>query len=178
MGGEVSVDGEAPPRRPDPAVLGPGALDALESLYRSDYAASVRLARLLVGDGHRAEELAQEAFVRVAGRIDALDNPGGYLRTVLVNLCHDHGRRLRTVRRHPDPRPEEMAPPDLPSDLSEIWRAVQSLPQRQRDALVLRYWADLSTEEVGRLLGVRPGSVRSLVHRGLASLQEVLSDAR
>lgn len=153
-------------------------LAALERLYRSDYDATVRLARLLVGDHHRAEELAQEAFVRVAPRLDQVDNPGGYLRSVLVNLCRDHGRRLRTVQRHPEPPPGAVAPPDLPPDLDETWRAVQALPDRQRDALVLRYWADLPTKEVGRLLGVRPGTARSLIHRGLASLQEVLSDDR
>lgn len=153
-------------------------LVALERLYREEYAGSVRLARLLTGDPARAEELAQDAFVRIAPHLATAANPGGYLRTVLVNLCRDHGRRQATSSRHPDPLPMTAPPPGLPRDVGEVWVAVQALPGRRRDAVVLRYWADLSTDEVARLLGVRPGTARSLIHRGLAALQEVLTDDR
>lgn len=153
-------------------------LTALEQLYRDEYPASVRLARLLTGDPSRAEELAQDAFVRVAPHLATADNPGGYLRTILVNLCRDNGRRQATVRRHPDPPPATAPPPGLPRDVGEVWVAVQALPPRRRDAIILRYWADLPTDEVARLLRVRPGTARSLIHRGLAALQEVLADDR
>ena len=151
---------------------------ALEALYRAEYRGSVRLARLLTDDRAVAEELAQEAFVRVAPRLAGADNPGGYLRTVLVNLCRDHGRRRVTVGKHPPAPPGAAPPPGLPRDVDAVWQAVQALPARQRDALVLRYWADLSTDDVARLLDARPGTARSLIHRGLASLKEVLSDER
>jgi DNA-directed RNA polymerase specialized sigma24 family protein len=157
-------------------------LTTLEALYRERYEATVHLARLLVGDPHRAEELAQDAFVRVAPRLAdptaAIDNPAAFLRTVLVNLCRDDGRRRRTADRFPPPPPTVTPAPGLPADLGEIWLAVQALPERRRTAIVLRYWADLATEDIAAVLDVRPATVRSLIHRGLASLEEVLTDDR
>ena len=151
---------------------------ALEALYRAEYDESVRLARLLTGDLHRGEELAQEAFVRIAGRLATLDQPAAYLRTTLVNLCRDHGRRESTVRRNPPAPPGATGPPELPADVDAVWQAVATLPARRRDAVILRYWHDLTTDDVAAVLGVRPGTARSLIHRGLASLQEVLTDDR
>jgi RNA polymerase sigma-70 factor (sigma-E family) len=166
-------------REPASAVRGTGGpLAVLEQLYRDQYAASVRLARLLVGDHHRAEELAQEAFVRVADRVAETDSPSAYLRTALVNLCRDHGRRRRTAEQHPEPPPTPAPPPPLPADLDEIWQAVQRLPERRRIAIVLRFWADLATDDIAAVLDTRPSTVRSLIHRGLASLEEVLDDGR
>jgi RNA polymerase sigma-70 factor (sigma-E family) len=156
----------------------PAGTAALEALYRERYRATVHLARLLVGDHQRAEEIAQDAFVRVAPRVGAVDNPDAFLRTVTVNLCRDHSRRRRTADRHPPPPPGVSPPPALPADLDEVWQAVQRLPERRRIAIVLRFWADLSTEDIAAVLDVRPATVRSLVHRGLASLQEVLTDDR
>lgn len=150
----------------------------LERLYRAEYPRTVHLARLLTGDHHRAEELAQEAFVRVARRVADLENPAGYLHTTLVNLCRDHGRRTATVRRTPLDPPMASPEPPLPRDVDEIWQAVQGLSERRREAVVLRYWADLPLNDVASLLGVRPGTARSLVHRGLADLKEVLTDER
>lgn len=160
------------------AVSGPPDTAALEALYRERYAATVHLARLLVGDHRQAEEIAQDAFVRVAPRVAAVDNPAAFLRTVTVNLCRDHGRRRRTADRHPLPPAGTSPEPALPADLDEVWQAVQRLPERRRIAVVLRFWADLSTEDIAEVLGARPATVRSLVHRGLASLEEVLTDDR
>lgn len=155
---------------------GRDGLARLEALYRDEYAGAVRLAQLLVGDRGRAEELAQDAFVRIHPHLGRTDNPGGYLRTTLVNLCRDHRRREATVRRHPPTPPDPVPPPDLPASTSAVWRALQALPDRQREAVVLRYWADLPTDEIARLLDARPATVRSLLHRGLAALEEVLTD--
>jgi len=160
-----------------PVSEGPDPMERLEALYRSEHQGAVHLALLLTGDHAVAQELAQEAFVRVAPRLDQTDNPGGYLRTTLVNLCRDHGRRQATVRRHPDAPPAVAPAPDLPADVGEVWLAVQALPEHQREVLVLRYWTDLRTEEIARLLGVPHPTVRSRIRRGLASLQEVLTDA-
>lgn len=148
----------------------------LRSLFESEYAASARLALLLVGDAQVAEELAQDAFVRIAPKLGTIDNPPAYLRITVVNLCRDHGRRLATERRQPPPRLEVAPEPPLPSDTSEIWRAVQALPAPKREVLVLRYWADLPTAEIARLLGLPHPTVRTRIRRGLASLKEVLSD--
>lgn len=156
----------------------PAGLAALEVLYQERYAATVHLARLLVGDPHRAEEVAQEAFVRVAPRVEAVDNPAAFLRTTTVNLCRDVGRRRRTAEQHPPPPPGASPPPALPPDLDEVWQAVQRLPERRRTAIVLRFWADMATDDIAAVLDCRPTTVRSLIHRGLASLEEVLTDDR
>jgi RNA polymerase sigma factor (sigma-70 family) len=170
--GDQPTGGQAPGGEPER--VGVEALGALEALYRDRYEASVRLAHLLVGDRHRAEELAQDAFVRLAPHLAAVQNPGGYLRTILVNLCRDHRRRQALAdRRAPEP-PPDAPPPGLPVATSAVWQALQSLPERQREALALRFYADLPTDEIARLLGVRPATVRSLIHRGLAALKEVV----
>lgn len=152
----------------------PGDLAALEALYRERYEPSVRLAHLLVGDRGRAEELTQDAFVRLVPHLSATDNPGGYLRVVLVNLCRDHSRRQAMARRHPQHPEPDAPPPGLPAASSAVWQALQQLPDRQRIALSMRFYADLPTEEIAQILEVRPATVRSLIHRGLAALKEVV----
>lgn len=148
----------------------------LEALYRVEHAPMVRLAHLLVGDRTVAEELVQDAFLRLHDHLDRVDEPGAYLRTTVVNLCRGDGRRRATAQRHAHTVADRRTvdPPPLPAELGEVWQALQTLPARRRDALVLRYYADLSTVEVARLLGARPSTARSLIRRGLASLQEVL----
>lgn len=160
--------------RPAPGRDDQVRLHELEALYRDRYEPSVRLAHLLVGDRHRAEELAQDAFVRLAPHLATVQNPGGYLRTVLVNLCRDHRRRQALAGRHAPEPPPDAPPPGLPAATSAVWQSLQSLPERQREAVSLRYYADLPTEEIARLLDVRPATVRSLIHRGLAALKEVV----
>ena len=156
----------------------PTTMADLEALYRSEHQPMVSLALLLTGDAARAEELAQEAFVRVAPRLATAQNRGAYLRMTLVNLCRDDGRRLATAGRHPAPPERSTPPPGLPTDVSEIWQAIQALPELRRHALVLRYWADLPTAEIARLLDVPHATVRSHIKRGLTSLKEVLTDDR
>ena len=95
--GTVTVDVSVPNE--------PLALDQLETLFRAEYPQVVRLALLLTGNAAVAEELAQEAFLRVAPRAGGAANPGAYLRVTLVNLCRDYGRRQATVRRNPEGLP-------------------------------------------------------------------------
>ncbi|HRW37370.1 MAG: sigma-70 family RNA polymerase sigma factor [Acidimicrobiales bacterium] len=154
------------------------ATDELEALYRSAYPSSVRLALLLVGDPRAAEDLAQDAFVRIAPRLAGLDRPEAYLRTVVVNLCRDHGRRAATVRAQPAPRPVHAAEPPLPDELGTAWVALQALPIAQREAIVLRYWADLETSEIAHLLSVPHPTIRTRIRRGLAALRKALADER
>lgn len=158
--------------RPDP--VGPSDIDRLEALYRQRYEPSVRLAHLLVGDRHRAEELTQDAFVRLLPKLGTTDNPGGYLRVILVNLCRDHGRRESMAGRHPQPPQPNAPPPGIPETSSAVWIALQDLPERQRVAVSLRFYADVPSDEIARILEVRPATVRSLIHRGLAALKEVV----
>ena len=156
-----------------PAVK-PHDLSLLEALYRERYEPSVRLAHLLVGDRHRAEELTQDAFIRLLPKLSSTDNPAGYLRVVLVNLCRDHGRRQSMAGRHPQEPQPSAPPPGIPETSSAVWIALQQLPERQREALSLRFYADVPTDEIAQILGVRPATVRSLIHRGLAALKEVV----
>ncbi len=150
--------------------------DRLEDLYRAEHAPMVRLAHLLTSDRFLAEELVHEAFLRVHTHLDRIEDPGAYLRTTVVNLCRGDGRRRATARRRNPTLADSpiVDPPPLPRDVDEVWQALQALPARRRDALVLRYYADLPTAEVARLLGTRPATARSLIRRGLASLGEVL----
>lgn len=148
--------------------------DRLAELYRVEQPGMVRLATLLLGDAARAEEVVQDAFVRLHPHVDRTERPGAYLRTTVVNLCRNQGRRQAVAARHPLEPPPAAPPPELPADLSPVWLALHTLPDRQREALVLRFYLDLPDDQIAEALGARPGTVRSLVSRGLAALQEVL----
>jgi RNA polymerase sigma factor (sigma-70 family) len=146
---------------------------SLDELFRSRWGPSVRLATVLTSDRAVAEELVQEAFLEVMQRWDGVDNPEGYLRTVVVNRCRNHQRRMGVTRRRTPP------PPPLTVDAPEldgVWTALARLQPRRRTALVLRYYEDLPIDEIARLLECRPGTVSSLLHRGLADLRKVLDD--
>lgn len=148
--------------------------DRLEALYRAEHARMVRLAHLLTGDRSLAEELVHEAFLRVHPHLARIEDPPAYLRTAVVNACRGDGRRRALAQRALPTHVDVVDPPALPREVDEVWQAVQALPPRRRDALILRYYADLPTAEVARLLGARPATARSLIRRGLASLEEVL----
>ena len=148
--------------------------DTFAVFYRSEYPSAVRLARLLVPHG-AAEDLAQEAFSRLHGRFDTLDNPPAYLRTTLVNLGRTwHRRRAREADRlagSPRVEPAELG-------ASEMLDAVDALPYRQKAVVVLRYWLDLSEAEIAATLGVSAGTVKTSAHRAVAALVPLLEDLR
>lgn len=150
----------------------------LEALYRAEHARAVGLAVLLTGDQALGEELAQEAFVRMAPHVATAERPGAYLRTIVINLCRDHGRRDAVARRHPAPVAHVAQAPPLPGDVSAEWEALRRLPERQRHVLVLRYWLDLEPADIAELLGIPGATVRSSIRRGLTALKEVLVDER
>lgn len=138
------------------------------AFYREWFAPMARLAFLLVGDRHVAEEVAQDAFAQVLQRWGSLDEPAAYLRTSVVNRSRDVHRRKRLVGRL-----ALVARRDRVDDAPDpLWDALARLPSGQRAALVLRFYEDLPVREVAELLGVREGTVKSLVHRGLARLRE------
>jgi RNA polymerase sigma-70 factor (sigma-E family) len=168
MGGPV-VDPEAGPA---PVVAGTAEADHdgdFDALYRREYAPMLRLAYLLLGSNELAEEAVHDAFAKVFERWSRIDRPGAYLRTCVVNRCRDLQRRRRFERTSRDRPPTEQ---DLGAD--EVLDALAALPHRQRAALVLRYYEDLSEAEIADALGVRPGTVKSLVSRGLDRLREVI----
>jgi RNA polymerase sigma-70 factor (sigma-E family) len=150
-------------------------------LYQRHADAAVRLAYLLTGDRATAEDLVQDAFVRLAGRLVHLRDPGAfdaYLRRTVVNLSNSHFRRKRVERMYLE-RARAAVEPDTArwparsvEDREELWEALGRLPQRQRAAIVLRFYEDLSEAQVAEILKCRPGTVKSLVSRGLETLRK------
>ena len=144
---------------------------SFDELYRSRRGALVRLAHLLTGSAAIAEELVQDALLATQQRWATLDNPGAYARVAVVNLCRSHQRRRALERR----RGPERFEPALPADIDETWQAIRRLTADQRAVIVLRFYEDLSVEQTADVLGKPEGTVKSLQHRALARLKEVLS---
>ena len=140
----------------------------IESLYRSQWTPMVRLAWLMLGSREVAEDVVQDAFLGVARSWDRVHSPVAYLRTAVVNGAREHARRFQRaaalVERAPDPV--------LPVELSHMWGLVQDLPDRQRHAVVLRFYLDLDFKQIADLLGCRSATARSLVRRALISLRK------
>lgn len=141
--------------------------DGLVALYEERRLALVRVAYLLTSDREVAEEVVHDAVLALRPRWDAIDDPPAYLRTAVVNRCRSWLRRQRTARAHVPPRAEEVG---LGAD--ELWDALSRLDERRRTAIVLRFYVDLPEPEIAAVLGCRPATVRSLVHRGLAQLRK------
>jgi RNA polymerase sigma-70 factor (sigma-E family) len=143
------------------------------AFYRTRWDGAVRVARLLVGDHAAAEEVAQEVFLAMRGRWGSIDTPDAYLRRSLVNRSNNHHRRAsrETTTDRPWPAGGAVHQPEVDD---ELWQAVLRLPHRARAALVLRFYEDRSEAEIADALGCRPGTVKSLIHRGLAKLKEDL----
>jgi RNA polymerase sigma-70 factor (sigma-E family) len=141
-------------------------------LYRDAYQPMVRLAYLMVDSNALAEELVQDAFVRVWHHWDRAENKKAYLRTAVVNACRSHLRRRKLERAQE--QAAEPPPVDMPPELDEMWAVLAKLAPRRRAALVLRFYEDLSTEQIAEALGCRPGTVKSLIHRGLADVKKLV----
>lgn len=140
-----------------------------DDLFAERYEPMVRLAMLLVGNEAVAEELVQDAFVRVHHKWATVEHPAAYLRTAVVNACRNNRRRARLERAHARADAAAVAPPQEP-----LLDALATLNERQRVAIVLRYYEDLPEAEIAEAIGCRPGTVKSLLSRGLAQLREVI----
>lgn len=163
--------------------------DALAELFERLYPSLVGTARLLLDDPHQAEEVVQEAFVRVRStwwRVRDPDRAAAYLRRTVVNLARS-GLRRRALARVRDPqhartnRVTAVAAEDtavLRDEHRKVAAALEHLPGRQRECIVLRYYLDLSEAEIARTLGISAGSVKTHVHRGLAALGVRLEELR
>jgi RNA polymerase sigma factor (sigma-70 family) len=145
---------------------------ALVSLYDQEHAAMLRLACLLVGSRAIAEEVVQDAFLAVSERWSAIDNPGAYLRTAVVNRGRSVMRRRATERQYAT---FDAAVVDAPTELIELRAALAHLSERARTVVVLRYFADLPDADIAAVLGCRVATVRSIAHRSLRSLRKELS---
>ncbi|RNI20754.1 SigE family RNA polymerase sigma factor [Flexivirga caeni] len=158
----------------------------LAELYRTHHLQMVRLARLLVDDLASAEDVVQEAFLGMHRNRAALRDPAaavGYLRQAVVNQSRSMLRRRRTVRAHLKAAEPEIAPPAdsdvlLAEEHREVLRAVDQLPPRQREVLVLRYWSDLSEADIADALGISKGTVKSQASRAMAALATIMQEGR
>ena len=150
---------------------------SLATLYDRSAPSAIRLAYLLTGDRTLAEDLAQDAFVRVAGHLAHLREAAAfdaYLRRAVVNLTKNHFRRRAVERAFLDRArsARDAAGPEQPVvDRRATMAALAKLPQRQRAAIVLRFYEDLPEDEIARILGCRNGTVRSLVTRGVHAMR-------
>jgi RNA polymerase sigma factor (sigma-70 family) len=141
----------------------------IEDIYRVEWAPLVRLASALTGDRGSAEDIVHDVFVRFAARPLPQDPPS-YLRQMVVNATRDHHRRTK-IERHLI----HVAPtPDVIPEVDEMILLVRRLPDRQRQALALRYYADLSVDQIAQLLHCPSGTVKSLLHRGIEALRREL----
>lgn len=148
--------------------------DEFEALYRERHGPMVRLAALICGDAGAAEEIVQDAFVAVHGalaaRPDGIDNPPAYLRRSVVNGCHSWGRR-QTMRADRERRIRPEPVPGADATFDHLWDSLQSLPHRQRAAVVMRFYDDLSDREIAAALDCREATVRTTIHRALRALR-------
>lgn len=149
-------------------------------VFAAHHREALRLAYLLCGDPHRAEDAVAEAFVKVWRRWEAggIDAPRAYIRRAVVNEVNSRFRRLRLERSHArrlsgDARGLRADDESL-ADADEMFEALRKLPERQRTAVVLRYYADLPEAEIAAAMGCSVGTVKSSVSRGLARMRELV----
>ena len=151
----------------------------LSELFDQNFTSLRRLAFALLGDASAADEVAQDAFVRLYAswhRRDELEHPPSYLRKIVLNLCRTRGRRAK-LQRDKEPmlrRDDAAADPDVALRL-DVWRALEKLPHRQRACVVLRYLEDLSDADVAHVLDCSVGTVKSQLHKARAKLELTLA---
>lgn len=175
-----------------PAAAGPpagtaasAAESAVTALYETHALGMIRLAHIMLGDRQSAEDVVQEAFCGLYRRWSHLADPGSavhYVRSAVLNHCRSVLRRRATsqapreVASHPEAAQSAESAVLTREERDEIMRAVRRLPPRQCEALVLRFYLDLSAEETATTMGISPSTVRSATHRALASLGRMLGE--
>jgi len=187
-GGAAAVDLPGPPGAPGP----PGdtwasAEAAVTELYEASALSLIRMAYVMLGDLPSAEDVVQKAFCGLYRRWDRLASTDGalyYVRTSVLNGCRSTLRR-QAVRRGflqqrtlADPPPAASAESVVlgGAEREEVIQALGRLPHRQREVLILRFYAELPDEQIGRVMGIRPGTVRSTAFRALDALGRALKE--
>ena len=154
-------------------------------LFNREARSLVRLARVFVDNRDAAEDIVQEAFIRLsrnAHRIDDTEKAPAYLRSIVLNLARDINRRgLMSLRHYPPAgREVDIQPGSIDDHLvrnerqQQVLEAVRTLPRRQRDCVALRYFEELSIEQIASTLDVSVNSVKTHLKRALASLEREL----
>ncbi|MDH4077609.1 MAG: RNA polymerase sigma factor [Acidimicrobiia bacterium] len=170
--------------------VGPDAEALVVRLFQAEGRSLVRLARLFVDDRDAAEDLVQEAFLRLARHARSIEDPErapAYLRSIVLNLARDHNRRGLVSLRHRAATGREVDLADDPADeLADrlarddrnvaVLAQVAALPRRQRDCVTLRYLEGLSPPEIAAALGLSTNSVKTHLRRGLEALRHSLGE--
>ena len=149
----------------------------LAELYRTHSSGALRLAYLLTGEREAAQDLVQDAFIRLFGRYRDLrgsEHFQAYLRRTIVNLAKDRHRKRTRERDHLSRQStsEPVADPISPND--ELRRALMQLPERQRAAIALRYLEDLSEQETAEAMNTSVAAAKSLTQRAAQALRQQL----
>lgn len=184
----VHPAGTAPSPDTGPPEPGPdSAAAAVGALYEASALGLIRMAYVMLGDLPSAEDVVQEAFCGLYRRWDRLADPAGatyYVRTSVLNGCRSALRR-RAVRRGfwqhgplADPAPAVSAETVVlgGEEREDVIRALRRLPDRQREVLILRFYAELPDEQIAQVMGIRPGTVRSTAFRALDALSRTLKE--
>jgi RNA polymerase sigma factor (sigma-70 family) len=153
------------------AVLAGRADPSFEDFYRAHWAPALRLATTVAGSA-AGEDIAQDVFDRMYRRGGVADEPAAYLRVAIMNGCRSYHRKQRTERDRLPMLATNDAEIDVRGELDDI---VQALPERQRTVVELRYWGGLSEAEIAQVLGVAPGTVKSLASRAKFTMAAALS---
>lgn len=159
--------------------------DLLTALYTAHYRELVRLAAFLTSDRDNAEEIVQDAYVKVHGSWRGLREPDkaeAYLRTAVVNLSRSRLRRRQVVAKHqPEPARDIASAETMALQTSRhdaVVHALRQLPRRQREAVTLRYFGDLTEAQTAAAMGCSAGAVKSHTSRAMAALRPLLEDER
>ncbi len=162
--------------------------DALVAdLFAAEARSLVHLARMFCDDQAAAEDLVQEAFIRLhrsAGSIRDIGRAPAFLRSIVINLARDHNRRGLMSLRHRATTHRSGVQPGFEDDALEVaagqavLTSVRLLPERQRACVVLRYYLQYSESETADTLGISKSSVKTHCRRALAALENVLEDDR
>jgi len=164
----------APRRRSHADALGG---EAFAELYRTQFGPLSGYAKSLVGDSGAAVDIAQEAFTRLLARWRSVRDPRAWLFYVATNLTRDHWRTIIRDRDLSERAGSTLKPEHGPHDpwLRDL---VERLPERQRQALLLHYYADISIEQIAHLLHVPVGTVKRRLHDGRTRLAADLEGGR
>ena len=155
----------------------------VEAMYHEHGQGLVRMVRLFVDDRNAAEDLVQEAFIRLARSAHKIDDhrkAAAYLRSIVLNLARDHNRRGLVSLRHRLPLDDRQASVEdtvvLTEEHQQVVDVLRTLAPRQRDCLILRYYDELGIDEIADTLGISRNSVKTHLSRALRKLESQLSE--
>jgi RNA polymerase sigma-70 factor (sigma-E family) len=172
------------PLTPGDNVGRPGAdvTSGVTAVYQAHAVGLIRLAIVMLGDRAAAEDVVQDAFLGLYRRWAGLADPANaltYVRSAVLNRCRNELRRRGRSR---DQRAEVAASESaeaaalIGEEHQRVLAAIRALPERQREALVLRFYLDMSEEEAARTMGISRGTVKSATHRAVAALGRMLKE--